>query len=100
MWEYKDHGKSYDAVYKKKHPEGFRWLHESFGTNWRMTEIQASIGRIQLKKMNNWTKKRNHNQNTIWQNCRKLDLIRTPEFNMMSWKFFHKGNVPVGQRRL
>ena len=52
MWEYKDHGKSYDAVYKKKHPEGFRWLHESFGTNWRMTEIQASIGRMQLKKMN------------------------------------------------
>ena len=93
MWEYKDHGKSYDAVYKKKHPEGFRWLHESFGTNWRMTEIQASIGRIQLKKMKNWTKKRNHNQNTIWQNCRKLDLIRTPEFNRMSWKFFHKGNV-------
>ena len=38
MWAYKDHGKSYNAVYKKKHPFGFRWLHESFGTNWRMTK--------------------------------------------------------------
>jgi dTDP-4-amino-4,6-dideoxygalactose transaminase len=93
MWEYKDHGKSYDAVYKKKHPEGFRWLHESFGTNWRMTEIQASIGRIQLKKMNEWTKIRNRNQNKIWQTCRRLELIRTPEFNRKSWKYFHEGNI-------
>ncbi|MBV1874438.1 MAG: DegT/DnrJ/EryC1/StrS aminotransferase family protein, partial [Gammaproteobacteria bacterium] len=30
-WAYKDHGKSYDAVYNTKHPPGFRWLHESFG---------------------------------------------------------------------
>ena len=55
MWSYKDHGKSYDAVYKKNHPEGFRWLHESFGSNYRMTEIQAAVGRIQLEKMSKWT---------------------------------------------
>ena len=93
MWEYKDHGKSYNTVYNKKHPDGFRWLHESFGTNWRMTEIQASIGRIQLQKMNQWTKKRNQNQNAIWKNCESLELIRTPEFNKKSWKFFHEGNT-------
>ncbi|MCF6172416.1 MAG: DegT/DnrJ/EryC1/StrS aminotransferase family protein, partial [Campylobacteraceae bacterium] len=44
MWAYKDHGKSWDAVYEKEHPPGFRWLHESFGTNWRLTEIQSAIG--------------------------------------------------------
>lgn len=55
MWSYKDHGKSFDAIYNKQHPPGFRWLHESFGTNWRMTEIQAVIGRIQLTRMNEWT---------------------------------------------
>ncbi|MFA0697837.1 DegT/DnrJ/EryC1/StrS family aminotransferase, partial [Vibrio sp. 10N.222.49.C9] len=47
MWSYKDHGKSFDAIYNREHPPGFRWLHESFGTNWRMTEMQAVIGRIQ-----------------------------------------------------
>ena len=93
MWAYKDHGKSFNTVYKKKHSDGFRWLHESFGTNWRMTEIQASIGRIQLQKMNQWTKKRNSHQNAIWKNCKSLDLIRTPEFNKKSWKFFHNGNI-------
>lgn len=65
MWSYKDHGKSYDAVYNREHPAGFRWLHESFGTNWRMMEIQAVIGRIQLKRMPEWTKKRNENMNAI-----------------------------------
>ena len=55
MWSYKDHGKNWDAVYGREHAPGFRWLHERFGTNWRMLEIQAVIGRIQLQKMEQWT---------------------------------------------
>jgi dTDP-4-amino-4,6-dideoxygalactose transaminase len=58
MWSYKDHGKSWDAVYNRDHPPGFRWLHESFGTNWRMLEVQAAIGRIQLGRMADWTARR------------------------------------------
>jgi dTDP-4-amino-4,6-dideoxygalactose transaminase len=58
MWSYKDHGKSWDAVYSREHAPGFRWLHESFGTNWRMLEIQAVIGRIQLARMVEWTQRR------------------------------------------
>lgn len=54
-WAYKDHGKSYDAVYRQQHPPGFRWLHESFGTNWRLTEMQAAIGRLQLGKLPGWS---------------------------------------------
>ena len=61
MWSFKDHGKSYEAVYERKHPPGFRWLHESFGTNWRMLEMQAVIGRIQLRRMDDWTAKRQAN---------------------------------------
>ncbi len=60
-WAYKDHGKSWDTVYNKKHPPGFRWLHEDFGTNWRLTEMQSAIGRIQLKKMPEWHKARTKN---------------------------------------
>jgi dTDP-4-amino-4,6-dideoxygalactose transaminase len=61
MWAYKDHGKSYEAVYERDHPPGYRWLHESFGTNWRMLEMQAAIGRVQLTKMPEWLAKRNQN---------------------------------------
>jgi dTDP-4-amino-4,6-dideoxygalactose transaminase len=61
MWSFKDHGKSYEAVYERQHPPGFRWLHESFGTNWRMLEMQAAIGRIQLRRMAEWTARRHAN---------------------------------------
>ncbi|WP_180090099.1 DegT/DnrJ/EryC1/StrS aminotransferase family protein [Acinetobacter sp. YH12219] len=65
MWSYKDHGKNFDSVYNKQHPPGFRWLHDSFGTNWRMMEMQAVIGRLQLKQMPEWTEKRNANMARI-----------------------------------
>jgi dTDP-4-amino-4,6-dideoxygalactose transaminase len=50
-WAFKDHGKSYDAVYKRQHPPGYRWLHESFGTNWRLTEMQSAMGRVLLREL-------------------------------------------------
>ena len=65
MWAYKDHGKNWDAVYNRQHPPGFRWLHESFGTNWRMIEMQAVLGRIQLRRMRDWTAARNANADLI-----------------------------------
>ncbi len=65
MWSYKDHGKNYDSIYNKQHPPGFRWLHDSFGTNWRMMEMQAVIGRLQLVEMPKWTAKRNANMARI-----------------------------------
>jgi dTDP-4-amino-4,6-dideoxygalactose transaminase len=58
MWSLKDHGKSYKAVYEEESAPGFRWLHESFGTNWRLTEIQSAIGRVQLRKLPGWVEKR------------------------------------------
>jgi dTDP-4-amino-4,6-dideoxygalactose transaminase len=54
MWSLKDHGKSYDAVYNREHAPGFRWLHESFGTNWRLSEVQSAVGRMQLMKLPRW----------------------------------------------
>lgn len=61
MWSFKDHGKNWDAVYQREHAPGFRWLHESVGTNWRMMEVQAAIGRIQLRRMSDWTARRGAN---------------------------------------
>jgi len=60
-WSFKDHGKSYAAVFEREHPLGFRWLHESFGTNWRITEMQSAIGRLQLAKLPQWLAARRRN---------------------------------------
>lgn len=79
MWSYKDHGKSYDAVYHRQHPAGFRWLHESFGTNWRMMEMQAVIGRIQLRRLSEWTRKRQQNAAKLSEVLSQFDFIRLQE---------------------
>ena len=78
MWSFKDHGKSWEAVYEREHPPGFRWLHESVGTNWRLTEMQAAIGRIQLRRMQDWTIARKANCQAIWQTASALTGLRAP----------------------
>ncbi|MEO2268650.1 DegT/DnrJ/EryC1/StrS aminotransferase family protein [Pseudoalteromonas sp. YIC-656] len=76
MWAYKDHGKSYDSVYNKSHPPGFRWLHDSFGTNYRMTEMQAAIGRIQLTRMPQWSEARRENAEQIRAVVSNCELLK------------------------
>lgn len=79
IWSYKDHGKSWEAVYEREHLPGFRWLLDSFGTNWRMTEMQAAIGRIQLKRMSDWHEARKKNAETLIETCKKFsNLLRVP----------------------
>lgn len=92
MWSYKDHGKSWEAVYERQHPPGFRWVHESFGTNWRMLEMQAVIGRIQLKRMADWTAARTANALRLKAVCDQYDVVRvpdTPEDVVHAWYKFY-----------
>jgi dTDP-4-amino-4,6-dideoxygalactose transaminase len=77
-WSYRDHGKSFNVVFKNKHPIGFRWLHESFGTNGRLTEMQSAIGRIQLKRMPVWSEKRRASSKQISQACNAISSLRVP----------------------
>jgi dTDP-4-amino-4,6-dideoxygalactose transaminase len=83
MWSFKDHGKSFEAVYERDHPPGYRWVHEIFGTNWRMIEMQAVIGRIQLKRMPDWTATRNRYASQInvalQRFCGNKGLLRIPQ---------------------
>ncbi len=77
-WEFKDHGKSYDSVYNREHPPGFRWHHESFGTNFRMTEMQSAIGRVQLKLLDSWLTTRRFNAEKIWASAKKFSCFSLP----------------------
>jgi dTDP-4-amino-4,6-dideoxygalactose transaminase len=76
IWSYKDHGKSFDAVYRREHPPGFHWLHESFGTNWRMTEMQAAIGRVQLRKLPQWLTLRRRNAAVLTDGFSRIPGLR------------------------
>ena len=77
-WSYKDHGKSYSAVFEQEHPPGFRWLHESFGTNMRMTEVQAAVGRVALRRLPSWVETRRRNAARLTARLSNLDTLRIP----------------------
>jgi len=75
-WSFKDHGKSYHAAHQREHAPGFRWLHDSFGTNWRMTEVQSAIGRIALEKLSGWVRKRRANAAALTEAFSQLHALR------------------------
>lgn len=77
-WSRKDHGKSYDTVFKTDHPPGFRWLHGSIGTNWRMTSIQAVLGTAQLGTLAGTHDIRAANVAILHDAISDLPVLRTP----------------------
>ena len=76
-WSWKDHGKDWSAT-RREHPPGFRWLHASFGTNGRMTELQAAIGRLQLRKLPAWLAARRRNAALLNELLADVDCLRVP----------------------
>ncbi len=91
MWSFKDHGKSWDAVYSRDHAPGFRWVHEGIGTNWRMLEMQAAIGRIQLLRLAAWTEKRADNARQIIAVLGRFTaLLRVPLPDVNSQHAFYR----------
>jgi dTDP-4-amino-4,6-dideoxygalactose transaminase len=99
-WAYKDHGKSYAAVYEKEHPPGYRWLHESFGTNWRLTEMQSAIGRIQLTLMPEWKRCRIENATKIRSICQQYSWLVVPEVPFYIEHAYYKCYIQVDVDKL
>jgi len=91
-WSFKDHGKCHDSVHNSDHKLGFKWLHESFGTNFRMTEMQAAIGRKQLTKLHKWVSIRRRNAAILENVLSELPGVRIPipdpEIGHSYYKFY------------
>ena len=100
-WSFKDHGKNYFKATNKNKTKNFKWLHEYYGSNYRMTEMQAAIGRIQLKRMDNWHNKRNENAQTILKTCQEFsNLLRVPIIDNYLEHGWYKLYVYVRQEKL
>jgi dTDP-4-amino-4,6-dideoxygalactose transaminase len=78
-WSVKDHGKVHQSLSTKVHPPGFRWVADSFGSNYRMIEIEAAIGLRQLQRLPGWHAQRSENAKILMDAFRRLPGLRTPE---------------------
>jgi len=94
-WSYKDHGKGYEISHLTGQPLGFKWLHESFGTNWRLTEMQAAIGLAQLSKLSSWVQRRRENAAVLSEAFQKIPAIRVPDQPEHIYNSFYKYYVYV-----
>ena len=99
-WSFKDHGKNYSAVYQRDHAPGFRWLHESFGTNWRLTEIQSVLGRHALRKLDRWVELRRRNAEILRNAFAELPVVRSPVPPADIYHSYYKFYAFVGPQAL
>src|SRR5271157_60795 len=99
-WAYKDHGKNYDAVYNRIHPGGFGWVHESFGTNWRITEMQSAMGRVLLRRLPDMVNRRRHHAAILTQRFSEMPALRVTVPSSNVFHSFYKYYVFVRPERL
>lgn len=90
-WSYKDHGKNYEKMFNQiQNPGIFRWVHDSIGTNWRMTEMQASIGIDALDDLKKWVEIRRNNAFILNEILSDIPLIRLPQYNIKCYHSYYK----------
>jgi dTDP-4-amino-4,6-dideoxygalactose transaminase len=77
-WSLRDHGRNRERTLSNDHPSGFRWTQERIGTNGRMTEMQAAIGRCQLRKVDTWVSQRQKNAKQISSGLQGISGLRVP----------------------
>ncbi len=99
-WSFKDHGKCFDAAHHQHHPTGFRWLHKSFGTNWRLTELQSALGRVALRKLPQWVEQRRKNAAILRECLQEVDSLRTPMPPEESFHSYYKFYTFVRPQKL
>ncbi len=78
IWSFKDHGKSFTKLQEKNSSVEYRFVHDYLGSNFRITEMQSAIGRIQLKKLRSWREKRTNNANIMSEILKDNILVRVP----------------------
>ncbi|MBD24128.1 MAG: aminotransferase [Candidatus Marinimicrobia bacterium] len=99
MWSHRDHGKDFDRSQAPEASPGFKWLATTFGTNWRLTEFQSAIGRIQLKKLPQWTATRRNNAAQLDSALSSLRAVSipTPPSNLGHAYYKYSGLINTGE---
>ena len=103
VWSLKDHGKNQNLINIVPKTKEYRYIHDYIGTNMRLTEFQASIGRVQLKLISKWNKLRARNAKVLFDSLKDFSSLRIPYPNNLithAWYRFYtfvdKNKLKVG----
>jgi perosamine synthetase len=76
----------------RHHGESRLYYHEVPGYNFRMTELQAALGLVQLEKLAEWTRKRTENATYLTEH---LDNVITPRVKEGYVHVYHQYTIRV-----
>lgn len=94
-----DDGKVADkARMIRAHGSKQRYLHEFLGYNYRMTDIAAAIGLVQLNKIDEFNSARQKNASILTDGLKDLDYITTPVVREGCEHVYHQYTVRTKQR--
>ncbi|MBT0667225.1 DegT/DnrJ/EryC1/StrS family aminotransferase [Novosphingobium profundi] len=104
-WSIKDHGKDHALLHDGQgRPGEFRYVHERPGSNHRMTEMQAALGRCQLAKLEGWLARRRENAEALHRalaGIPGLTLPAPPPHVRHAWyKFYVQLDEDQARRRM
>jgi dTDP-4-amino-4,6-dideoxygalactose transaminase len=100
VWSFKDHGRDYEIMFNKKRDNSFVWAVSSFGSNYRMTEMQAAIGRMALGKLDKWVNKRRELASILTEGFKELPQLRVTVPSDREYHSYYKYYVFVNKDRL
>ena len=75
-----------------------RYLHEMVGYNLRMMDLQAAIGLVQLRKIDQWNRQRQANAMYLTERLQSIPNVITPKIRPGAEHVFHQYTVRVPNR--
>jgi dTDP-4-amino-4,6-dideoxygalactose transaminase len=99
-WSYRENGKDYDLTSNPSPSPGYRWLYTGFGSNWRLTEVQAAIGRRQLTKLFAWTAARTANAQKLMEQLAAYPSVHVSPLPPGHNHAYYRLNFRVNPKRL
>jgi len=99
-WSFKDHGRDYKTMFGKKDSYSFVWTVGDFGSNYRMTEMQAVLGQHGLRNLGSWVVKRRALAQKLNDGLRKLEQLRVTIPGQEVYHSYYKYYVFVRPEKL
>ena len=99
IWSLKEIGKNKTKYHKVDNSSNnFPYLHDSIGTNARITEIQSCIGNYQLNKLKNYIRRRNLNAMIYYEKLKKCKYLIIPKFSSNITHSYYRYTVIINDK--
>ena len=101
IWSLKEIGKNKEKFFKiNSLSNDFPYVHDTIGTNARITEIQSCIGNYQLKQLKSYIRARNENAKIFFNKLKNCKHLIIPNHNSQITHSYYRYTVIISNEKL